>query len=389
MFRSAVWFGLLAAALGAGGCGNRDANPVGNNLVTRGEGRLVELPALPAQPGASRFEGALPLAMGNSEDLLVGRMNGLLFRSLVRVRVNADSLARAAGGAGAADLTVASMRFYLWRRSFLTRGEGGLAVHRPGQAWDEASVFADTLTFVERSFSSSPISGALAVFQADTLVRVDLPAAYVSNLLRTNPSGAQVDVLLAPAAPGDFLAGLVSRNDVLPGTVAQRPKVELVYTVRGSSRTYSGGVTADTYWGARDGAGPGPGTLLLSSGLRFSPIFRFNMPDSIPLGATVSSAQLLLDVDTDQSVFTGFIFGIDRVGLSADTGDTVFTRFNSWRMDPGITSFVLNQSLPQGWISNAAPNMGMALRSRNDARLSWILIRNPRLKLVYSIPPDL
>ena len=93
---------LIAVLLS--GCGNRQENPVGSGLVTRGQGRVVELPLLPSRGGSTRFEGTFSRGFGEDEQLMVGRVSGLVFRSLLRFRLDVDSLLLAAGGSGGADM---------------------------------------------------------------------------------------------------------------------------------------------------------------------------------------------------------------------------------------------------------------------------------------------
>ena len=91
--------------------------------------------------------------MDSNPGCFVGKMNGMIFRSLVKVRINVDSLAVAAGLVGASDIELNSLSVHLWRRSNITRGEGEMSVHQPLSPWDEFSVFADTLTFPGDRFS--------------------------------------------------------------------------------------------------------------------------------------------------------------------------------------------------------------------------------------------
>ncbi|MDA0749013.1 MAG: hypothetical protein O2954_21040 [bacterium] len=315
-------------------------------------------------------------------------MNGLIFRSLFRFQVKADSLARAGGGAGVTDLIVTSAQVHLVQRSILKRGVGELTVHRPDAVWTESTIFADTLTFVEVAFPFSPIAGATTTTVLDTTILVDLPGDYVQAALVANPQLADVEFLLAPGGSEEFITGMITRNGATPGT-EQYPVMTLNYTVKGTSYTDSIRIWEDTFYGGGYNGGPGPGQLLLSSGIRYGALFRFAFPDSIPKGATVAGAELQLTANPEKSVFVGFPFGVDRVEVAVTAGDTTFTRFNTWLAAESSGSFLLNQSLVQGWVSGAVPNLGLALRPRNDAVINWLLLDPPRLKLTYSIPPPL
>jgi hypothetical protein len=402
------------------GCGERGSNPIGAGLVTRGAGNLVELAALPvsAANGSVRFENVFPLDYGFESRMLVGRMNGMVFRSLIKVRINVDSLAVAAGLVGASDIELNSLSVHLWRRSHLTRGEGEMSVHQPLDSWDEFSVFADTLTFLEIDFPYSPTPMSVVQESVDSLVTIEYPRDELTAAVRDNPGDARIDLLIAPLAVGDFLAGFHTKDDTISAvTIGRNPTYVLAYTVRDTVRIHEQEVYEDMYWAARDGDGPGEDVIVLSTALRYTPIWRFDLPTSIPPGASVAAAQLLLDVDPDKSLFEPFAFGVNRIDVN-DVGEERFNMFQTFRLTPrpeaagtiydvdelvvqsGVTSWlpalnqgetpalVLDISLPQSWLSGEIPNNGIALRSRDDTSLNWIVFKNPRLKLVYSTPPD-
>ena len=411
---------LLVPLLLFSGCGNRADNPVGEGLVTRSSGNVVELAALPVNSGngSVRFENVFPLDYGFESRMLVGRMNGLIFRSLIKIRINADSLAISAGLSNASDLSLNSLSLRLWRRSSLTRGDGEMSVHHPESQWNEFSVFADTLNFLEIDFPFAPTPFAVAKGRGDSLVTIEYPLDELTTTVRENTGDAQIDLLVAPLSPGDFLTGFHTKDDTISVvSFGRNPTYVLTYTVGDSVRIHQQQVLEDMYWAARDGDGPAQDVILLSTALRYTPIWRFDLPSSIPPGASVTAAQLLLDVDEEKSLFQPFAFGVNRIEFS-DTGVEQFNTFNTFRFTPrsvasgtvyevdelvsqsGATAWlpvlvqndtptlVLDISLPQSWISGEMPNNGIGLRSRDDTRLNWIVFRNPRLKLVYSTPPD-
>ena len=52
-------------------------------------------------------------------------------------------------------------------------------------------------------------------------------------------------------------------------------------------------------------------------------------------------------------------------------------------------TFVLDRTLIQGWISGGVPNHGLALRPQySDPEVDWVVFQNPRLRVVYSLPPS-
>ncbi len=388
MGRQPLWTTMLIAVL-LSGCGNRQENPVGSGLVTRGQGRVVELPLLPSRGGSTRFEGTFSRGFGEDEQLMVGRVSGLVFRSLLRFRLDVDSLLLAAGGSGGADMDDLSVRIRIWKRPS-TWGWESLQVLRPEQAWNEADEFVDTLRHTAVDFASSVIEGATAASLGDSLIQIDLPAGYVSSAVRENPDSTTVDVLLQPAGGARFFASLVSRHNALPENVNKLPKLVLTYSFGGTTYTHVADVSEDTYWAARDG--PDPGVLVLATTVRLSPVFRFDLPDSIPTGATVASSELRLNHDRSQSMFGEFTFSVERINVNSSTGDTTFSEVNTWRFDEQVATYVLDQTLVQGWISGTTRNLGLALSTPvtdiQNWDVNWVVFHNPMLRLIYSTPPD-
>ena len=388
MGRQPFWTTMLIAVL-LSGCGNRQENPVGSGLVTRGQGRVVELPLLPSRGGSTRFEGTFSRGFGEDEQLMVGRVSGLVFRSLLRFRLDVDSLLLAAGGSGAADMDDLSVRIRIWKRPS-TWGSESLQVLRPEQGWNEADEFVDTLRHTAVDFASSVIDGATAASLGDSLIQIDLPAGYVSSAVRENPDSTTVDVLLQPAGGARFFASLVSRHDALPENVNKLPKLVLTYSFDGTTYTHVADVSEDTYWAARDG--PDPGMLVLATTVRLSPVFRFDLPDSIPTGATVASSELRLNYDRSRSMFGEFTFSVERINVNSATGDTTFSEVNTWRFDEQVSTYVLDQTLVQGWISGTTRNLGLALSTPvtdiQNWDVNWVVFHNPMLRLIYSTPPD-
>ena len=382
---AAVW---MSAVL-AWGCGTRDATPVGGNLLGGDPGGVFEMPLLPLSQGKPRFEGINPVGLGTSEELWVGQMSGLAFRTLLRFRVPAESLARAAGGSGASDLGVTSLRIVLSGYADRQRLDGMVLVQSPATAWDESSVFADTLTLVETNFSTLLIFEASAVSVDDSLF-VNLPPVVGEDAIRANPQEAQVDLLLAPGGAEEFLKVLVSRE---AGVDSLAPRLLFTYSVGGGTYLYETGASADTYWGRRSETLPPD--LLLASGVFYASLLRFEVPDSIPSGATVNMAQLLVDIDEAQSYYDVLPFRVDMVGVSAN-GDTTFAQSSAsgiyvQSVAPSAPSqtFVLDRTLIQGWISGGVPNHGLALRPQySDPEVDWVVFQNPRLRVVYSLPPS-
>ncbi len=388
MWRHQLCAAVLIAAL-LSGCGNRQENPVGSNMITRAQGRVVELPLIPSRAGSTRFEGTFGRAFGQSDTLMVGRMGGLVLRSLFRFRLDADSLLSASGGSGEAELAVLGVQIRIWKRTS-SRGTELLEIRRPVQAWNELDEFVDTLRHTASDFASTVIEGATAASVGDSLILIDLPPAYLLAVARENADAKALDVLLQPAADTRFFTGLVSRDDNLPENVNRLPEMRLTFSIDGNTNTHVAVASEDTYWAARDG--PESGMLVLATIVRLSPVFRFDLPDSIPRGATVTSSELQLNYDRSQSMFGDFVFSIERINVDPASGDTTFSLVNTWRFDEQPASYAVDQSLVQGWLSGTTRNSGLALSTpvtdRRNWDVNWVVFHNPMLKLIYSTPPD-
>lgn len=378
---------LIAALLS--GCGNRQENPIGSDLVTREQGRVVELPLIPSRGASTRFEGTFSRGFGSDSRLMVGRVSGLVFRSLFRFRLDADSLLSAAGGSSEAELADLAIQIRIRKRTS-SRGAEVLEIRRPDLAWNEMDEFVDTLKHTASDLASTVIEGATAASVGDSLIQIDLPPAYLWSIARENPDAKAFDVLLQPAPDARFFASLVSRDDNLPENVNRLPEMRLTFSIDGSTYSHVAVASEDTYWAARDG--PEPGTLVLATIVRLSPVFRFDLPDSIPSGATVTSSELRLNYDRSQSMFGEFVFSVERINVDPASGDTTFSLVNTWRFDDQTASYAVDQSLVQGWLSGTTRNVGLALSTPvTDSRnwdVNWVVFHNPMLKLIYSTPPD-
>ncbi len=388
--RRLIGMALLMAVLWVTGCGDRATNPVGSELVGGSDNLFkFEVPADSLATASSVFEGVVPLIQGETDALLAGQMNGLIFRSLLRFRVpSADSLARAAGRNSADGLEVNFLRLHLQGTPALQLGGGRLAVSRPEGAWDESSVFVDSLTFEETQLDASPIAGipeAFEVSHTDSSVVIDLKSPAMEGAIVTDSLMAQIDLMLHPTGTEEFLAVWASSE----GTLSERPRLELTYSFRGDSlRSYRSDAVEDTYWGAREGGGPPSDLLIMASGIRYSSLLRFNLPKNIPPGATVNSVRFEADVDLERSFLIFFRFQVSRLQTQSGVQDTLM--FNTWAFEAeaGQQSFVLNRALVQGWVSGEISNDGMLLSPVDNDQIFWVVFEDPRLTVTYSLPPD-
>jgi hypothetical protein len=368
-------------------CGDRETNPIGQELVERQQGNLVALPPLSLAESRVKFDGVYPSSTGLESELFVGRMSGLILRTLLRFRIPADSLARAAGASQPGDLTVTNVRIELWRRSSFERLNGSMEVRQPDMVWDDFTTFADTVDAVELGVPSSPLAGASVGAEGDSVYAITLPPEYVQSSVAADPDSADVEILLTPALGEEFLAAMISREDLGPNSQVTQPALVLSYIVSDVQHTFETASSADAYWVARDEAGMPPDVLVMSSVVRLIPLLKYGMPDGIPAGATVVSTKLIATIDSDRSFFSSFPFGVDRIDIQPTTGDTVETRFNTWLLEGTNTTFELNQALVQGWLVGDVPNEGMLLKPRILTVMEWVTLRNPTLNVVYALPP--
>jgi hypothetical protein len=380
---------VLCAALF--GCSTEKSSPAGIGLLGRDPGEAVALPPIPMKSGESFQEIILPIIMGQREEILIGQMNGFQFQSLFRFRVPVDSLARAAGGV-AGDFVAGSLSANLGLRSSRLIDHSRLLVLKPEQGWTEIQAFIDSLTRAERPFPVSILSGATAQVTADTAISVNLPISYLDAARATNPTAPEFDFMVAPDGIDAFLLDVVAREGQTIVALGRHPRLVLPFHVGSVVDTFRTEAVADTYWGRRSDGGPPRDKLLVSKGTFFSSILNFEIPAGIPVGSTINSAQLELDLDLDHSYFTAFPLEIYHVEFKPSIPDTVFTLYNTQsEINPEASvKIVFNQSLIQAWMSGVQVNQGMAIRAVGaPLDFTWFLIRDARLNVIYSTPPEL
>lgn len=383
------WYLVLCVVLL--GCNTEKTNPVGNGFVSRDPGQVVTLPAIGLKSGASFQEVLLPIIMGQREEILIGQMNGLQFQSLFRFRVPVDSLAQLAGGT-ASDFVADAVTVNLGLRDSRLADQSEVVVLEPNEGWGEIQTFIDSLTLAERDFSASPIPGATGQVVGDTTLTVGLPVSYFDAARNVNAVAPQIEFMVAPDGLNQFLLDVVSREGQTIVAIGRRPEMIVPYRVGSVADTFRVAALADTYLGKRIDGGPRRDQIIVSKGIFFSSILDFDMPTNIPRGATVNSAQLELDLDLDHSYFTALPFELYHVEFQTTVSDTLYTLYNTQtEVNPTATAkFVFNQSLVQAWISGAQVNQGVAMRAvGTPIDFTWLVIRDARLNVIYSMPPEL
>ena len=391
-------FVVLSAVGLFAGCNTDKHNPVGGDLLERDAGRVFELKGIPINSGKSFQELVFPVVMGEQDELLVGQMNGFMLRSLLRFRVKIGELASNAGILPE-DLVVDSLQIRLDIRSSRLPGNTSIVALQPDSPWEELQGFVDTLTLIESEFLASPIQDATTQVLEDHVL-ITLPVALLNAVRTVEADSPDVDVLLQPEGTASFLLDFFARE---AGTQGPIPQLHVVYRVGDVVERTIFEPQADTYWGARINGGPPEGLMILSDGFFFGTMLDFDLPASIPQGATVNFAELEFDIDLDYSYFSTFPFEIYHLGFSAGQADTVFTLYNNAPLlaDPATSTYTFRPNLIQAWISGARINQGLALSPlsftslglpsliSSPPLLKWIVMRDVRLNIVYSLPPEL
>lgn len=364
-------------------------------MLDREAGGVREVLSLPVSTTRRLFEHIETLE-APATNLRIGRMNGFLFRSMLRFHVPVDSIATAAGGTSGADVVIDSMRVQLeWFPQegaylFHEPGVGDFAVHRPEAFWNEASVFHDTTGASEVAFPSSAMEG-VTIEQTDSLATIRLP---IDALRSAGTAIDSVEILLEPSGSGEFMLAAHSSEASLLSAGRIPPRIVIDYRVNDQALQYETAAIQDISWGGRDEGGPPEDLVMISSGLRLSPILEFAFSDTIPRSATVNFAQLEFTIDMEQSLFDIVPIQLDAVSV-ASTGDTVYTTFTTSSMvvlnyttpEPEVV-IPFSQTVVRNWLSGVAQNLGMALRVQFDSNLSWIVIKDPRVSFNYTLAPE-
>lgn len=385
-------FLLIFLLAGLAGCNTEKRNPLGEGFVGRDPGDIVALPAVPLKSARSFQSLIFPTVMGEQEELLVGQMNGFLLRSLLRFNVP-DELS----GGVPSGLTIDSLRVNLGIRSARLVENASLVALRPDSPWEELQAYVDSISLVETEVLATPIPDAVAQVFEDR-VRIDLPVSLLKDAVESGTSS--LEILLQPDGEASFLLDIFAREATDIRADAPIPELEAVYRVGDVTERAAVQADADTYWSARVSGGPSEDLAILSEGLFYGSVLDFDLPD-IPQGATINSAKLQLDIDLDRSYFSSFPFEI--YGLKIAEGDTAFTRFNErLLLEPATATYTINQTLIQAWISGVRANHGLALSPvsfvslrglpvplNSPPLIRWIVLKDVRLNLIYSLPPEL
>lgn len=385
-----AWLLILSGAVLLAGCGGENANPVGAGLLGRKDlGRVVRLSPISPSRKATAYLGIRPVVNGSLLSMAAGSLNRIGLTALVRFTVPPDTVLSYAGGQ---EVRVVGSRLLLTRRPAHSVGSGSLTVWRPLAGWDEQSIFADTTRGVEAPVPLGSIGFVQMADQADTTV-IDLDPSFVQGRLRVADRAAgvldTVEVALQAAPGAQFLATWVATDAVEEGI--RRPRLVLTFERPDSlRRTLTLLAADDTFYGVREGSGPDSTSLTVGTGFRYWTYLTFALPDSLPRRATINSARLEAEVAQPGSFPADVVLGVDRLVISPTTRDTSIAQGGTVQVLAGATSLSveIGPYVVQAWTSGQVENHGVVLLPVGGADLiSWVVLRNPRLTVVYSVPP--
>ncbi len=378
---------LMAAVLLVAGCGSTGPTAVGIDLVDRSGGEVVEVADIRSSHTASRFREVFPSVLGSAEELLIGRMNGIDYVSLLKVSLLPTDFP----GGSAAALTVDSVFVELRVLGNLNRGTlGQVLVSVPDDVWSETQTFVDTTDF-ETTLLSRTALLEVTPTQTDSTIRIPLPAHLLTDAIAADLNLPTLEFALSGATGAeDYLIVVGSREATESG---KTPQLVAQFVDAAPARA---DIVLDTYFADRISP-PGPGEILLQTGVFSAGVIRFDLP-SIPESATVNLVELTMDFDTDRSFLASLRLRVERLNVSgADTTFSVSSgnALNEQIVSPASSPFVMNldQLLFHGWMSGSSENRGLIINPvfdiTPDLRYEWGLFTNPRIRVVYSLPPPI
>jgi len=383
--------GLLMALFAVSSCGGKTNNSVGSTLLDQQHvGRLDSVTVSDAT-AFTVFLGRDTISSGGDSNLLVGSLNGFVFKSLIRFEVPIDSLVGTVDGGQVTDFTVEDLSVELNLLNSLPLDGVNLTVKLPVFSWDEETAYHEAQAGSEEN-PSQAIDGAVAVVLQPGQVRISLPGTFLTDRIDSTTTVIQLNLVLESDGESQFLLDLAARTN-------EGPSIRVQYVVQvdrfGFPGSYQALASEDNYWAEVTGTGPDPEVPMISNGIVFTPLITFEIPE-IPLNSTVHFAQIDFEIDQERSFFESVSVLIDQVLFSSTSTNPIFTfppgnSLPSSQKIEGLSgSLNLNQILVQGWISNVFTTREIRLRpvSGGDG-VSWIVFKNIRLKFVYTNPIEI
>ena len=378
----------LLLLLFVAGCGTTNPTPVVIDLIDRYGGDVVEIVEILSVEAFSRFREVFPSVLGEAEELLIGKMNGIDYVALFEISLAPTDFP----GGDPSVLSVDSLFVELKLLGNLTRGElGRIAVSAPDEVWSESRSFVDSTDFLTTSFRRTALTDVMPGL-ADSTVRVALPPDLLRDAIVRNPTAPVLEFELTGAGDAaNYLIVVGSREATEPAKVPQ-----LVAYFGDGAGVARVGASLDTYFADRTGD-PESGDLLIQTGVLTGAVMRFDLP-TIPESATVNLVELTMDFDIDRSFLTGLRLRVERIDVAGS--DTTFTLesgnpLNEQIVTPVSSPFRMNldQLLIHGWMSGTSENRGLIINPVfeivQDLRYEWGLFTNPRIRVIYSLAPPI
>jgi hypothetical protein len=238
----------------------------------------------------------------------------------------------------------------------------GFTLHKITRPWSSATLQWDSVQ--SGFYESTPIGNPyLGTVESDTqFVVVSLDTAMVRQWLQPNTS-TQYGLILLPTATTNVVRGI---NAFQFDSTQYFPTVEVIAGnaagIPLDTTEYSSGL--DTFVGNIDGLNSNPELMYVQSGVVYRSTLSFDVT-SIPTGAIINSAEMLLELNSAASKITKFTGDEIVVAhlLTSSTSNTVFESLGSLgRKDATSNVFTFEaRRATQLWVNGI--NNGFLLRT--------------------------
>lgn len=340
------------------------------------------------QPVAdSTFKKALPM---NSRQLIVGRFGnyapvsvlqfvGLPVRDTIQV-LSARMRLRAVSWFGTPGASV------------------GFTIHRINKGWSPLTLTWDTVT-AAGFYEETPVRGSYSgTVSADTeYVWIDLDTAMVRQWISSDTSSSvkRYGMILVPNAGGNLARGFANFSSSDSGQYYPRLDVIARGVNAGVPDTTRDSVGFGTFVGNIDNLNSNPALLYVQAGVVYRSTMKFDV-SGIPRGATVTSAELLLERDPGTSQLNKFTRD-SVVSMHLLVSDTLTSEgIATYGRRKAGTSYTFSfdaRHVVQSWIRG--PNHGLLLRVYDEfnnldlytfnGRRATDETKRPRLSIKYVI----
>jgi len=192
-------------------------------------------------------------------------------------------------------------------------------------------------------------------------------------------------IAIEPSGSVGSAVSFGSRESTMP------PRLKIIYELEGTVDSSLVAPDKDLFFVEERDISLSDTDILISDGDSYRALLKFNMPDSIKTTVTVNSAYLKAGI-VRPFPFDGVMhLEADRVrSESWDPKEILFDVGWSRVVLEDTTSLSMDvRTIVQRWISHPELNNGLLLRSlREPLDLSYVVLRNPVLEIIYSEPPE-